>query len=93
MGSMFIDIVPEEAAEGALAEFYQQQKGAWGFLPELRCGLLNTTGRRQGLEHAEQDRARRDGPPPLRDRDHRRCTGAALDVLHRCPLEVPARRV
>jgi len=35
MGSMFIDIVPEEAAEGALAEFYQQQKGAWGFLPNF----------------------------------------------------------
>jgi uncharacterized peroxidase-related enzyme len=32
---MFIDIVPEEAAEGALAEFYQQQKGAWGFLPNF----------------------------------------------------------
>ena len=35
MGSMFIDTVPEEAAEGALAEFYQQQKGAWGFLPNF----------------------------------------------------------
>ncbi len=35
MGSMFINIVPEEAAEGALAEFYQQQKGAWGFLPNF----------------------------------------------------------
>ena len=32
---MFIDAVPEEAAEGALAEFYQQQKGAWGFLPNF----------------------------------------------------------
>jgi uncharacterized peroxidase-related enzyme len=32
---MFIDIVPEEAAEGTLAEFYQQQKGAWGFLPNF----------------------------------------------------------
>ena len=35
MGRMFIDTVPEEAAEGALAEFYQQQKGAWGFLPNF----------------------------------------------------------
>ena len=35
MGSMFIDTVPEEDAEGALAEFYQQQKGAWGFLPNF----------------------------------------------------------
>ena len=35
MGSMFIDTIPEEAAEGALAEFYQQQKGAWGFLPNF----------------------------------------------------------
>lgn len=29
---MFIDTVPEESAAGALAEFYQQQKSAWGFL-------------------------------------------------------------
>src|ERR1700712_3466702 len=35
MGSMFIDVVPEEAAEGALAEYYQQQKSAWGFLPNF----------------------------------------------------------
>ncbi len=35
MGGMFIDIVSEEAAEGTLAEFYQQQKSAWGFLPNF----------------------------------------------------------
>lgn len=32
---MFIDTVPEESAVGALAEFYQQQKRAWGFLPNF----------------------------------------------------------
>ena len=32
---MFIDTVPEESATGALAEFYQQQKSAWGFLPNF----------------------------------------------------------
>jgi uncharacterized peroxidase-related enzyme len=32
---MFIHTVPEEAAEGALAEFYHQQSGAWGFLPNF----------------------------------------------------------
>jgi uncharacterized peroxidase-related enzyme len=35
MEGMFIDIVPEGAAEGTLAEFYQQQKNAWGFLPNF----------------------------------------------------------
>lgn len=35
MRCMFIDTVPEESAEGALAEFYQQQRGAWGFLPDF----------------------------------------------------------
>src|SRR6476619_2394618 len=35
MGGMFIDTVPEESATGALAEFYQQQKSAWGFLPNF----------------------------------------------------------
>ena len=39
MGRMFIDTVPEEAAEGALAEFYQQQKGAWGFLPNFAAAF------------------------------------------------------
>ncbi len=32
---MFIDTVPEESADGALAEFYRQQKSAWGFLPNF----------------------------------------------------------
>ena len=32
---MFIDTVPEESAAGALAEFYQQQRNAWGFLPNF----------------------------------------------------------
>ena len=35
MSSMFIDTVPEESATGALAEFYTQQRGAWGFLPDF----------------------------------------------------------
>ena len=32
---MFIDTVPEESAAGALADFYQPQKSAWGFLPNF----------------------------------------------------------
>ena len=32
---MFIDTVAEESAAGALAEFYRQQKGQWGFLPNF----------------------------------------------------------
>lgn len=31
--AMFIQTVPEEAAEGALAEYYRKQRAAWGFLP------------------------------------------------------------
>ena len=30
---MFIDHVPEDAASGALADYYAQQRKAWGFLP------------------------------------------------------------
>ncbi|GAA2104262.1 hypothetical protein GCM10009841_22070 [Microlunatus panaciterrae] len=32
---MFIETIPEDAAEGPLAEFYQLQKGVWGFLPDF----------------------------------------------------------
>lgn len=32
---MFIDTVSQDAASGDLAEFYEQQKGAWGFLPNF----------------------------------------------------------
>jgi len=38
---MFIDTVPEESAAGALAEFYQQQRNAWGFLPNF-AGVFST---------------------------------------------------
>src|SRR4051794_33533069 len=30
---MFIKTVPEEAATGPLADYYEQQRSAWGFLP------------------------------------------------------------
>lgn len=36
---MFIDGVPEDAATGALAEYYAQQRGAWGFLPNYAAAL------------------------------------------------------
>lgn len=30
---MFIETIPEDAATGATAEYYQQQRKSWGFLP------------------------------------------------------------
>lgn len=30
---MFIDAVPEQDATGVVAEYYQQQRALWGFLP------------------------------------------------------------
>lgn len=38
---MFITAVPENAASGALAEYYQQQRAAWGFLPNY-AGAFST---------------------------------------------------
>ena len=52
---MFIDTVEESAATGPVAEYYQQQRAAWGFLPNYApafsprpdvgqaWNLLNTT--------------------------------------------------
>ena len=36
---MFIDAVPESAATGPLADYYQQQRGAWGFLPNYAAAF------------------------------------------------------
>lgn len=38
---MFIDTVPEDAASGALADYYRQQRAAWGFLPNY-AGAFST---------------------------------------------------
>lgn len=58
---MFIDAVPEENAQGALGEYYEQQRRAWGFLPNYAAAfstrpdvaaawnLLNTTVR-EGMD-------------------------------------------
>lgn len=58
---MFIDAIPEENAQGSLGEYYQQQRGAWGFLPNYAAAfstrpdvaaawnLLNTTIR-EGMD-------------------------------------------
>src|SRR6478752_8813675 len=31
---MFIETVPESAADGAVADYYEKQRRAWGFLPD-----------------------------------------------------------
>src|SRR3954451_19599687 len=36
---MFIDTVPEDAATGALADYYRQQRAAWGFLPNYAASF------------------------------------------------------
>src|SRR3954451_12256920 len=36
---MFIDTVPEDAATGALADYYRQQRAAWGFLPNYAAAF------------------------------------------------------
>ncbi len=36
---MFIETVPEEGAEGALGDYYEQQRGAWGFLPNYAAAF------------------------------------------------------
>jgi uncharacterized peroxidase-related enzyme len=38
---VFIDSVPGGAAEGSLADFYEQQRAAWGFLPNF-AGAFST---------------------------------------------------
>lgn len=36
---MFIETIPEDSATGPLAEFYEQQKQAWGFLPNYAAAF------------------------------------------------------
>src|SRR5947209_14095964 len=38
-GAMFIDVVPEAAATGPLADYYRQQRAAWGFLPNYAAAF------------------------------------------------------
>ncbi|WAX57971.1 peroxidase-related enzyme [Jatrophihabitans cynanchi] len=38
---MFIDAIAEDAATGAVAEYYRQQRAAWGFLPNY-AGAFST---------------------------------------------------
>jgi hypothetical protein len=71
-GVVFIDTAPEDAATGPLADYYRQQRAAWGFLPNYAAAFstrpdvaqgwntLNTTIRRCRAEWggAEPARAR-----------------------------------
>lgn len=36
---VFIDTVPEDAATGALADYYREQRAAWGFLPNYAAAF------------------------------------------------------
>jgi alkylhydroperoxidase family enzyme len=37
--AVFIDAVPEQDATGAVAEYYEQQRAAWGFLPNYAAAF------------------------------------------------------
>jgi uncharacterized peroxidase-related enzyme len=37
--AVFIDAVPEQTATGAVAEYYQQQRDAWGFVPNYAAAF------------------------------------------------------
>jgi uncharacterized peroxidase-related enzyme len=58
-GRMFIDTVPEESADGALAEFHALQRGAWGFLPNY-AGAFSTRPE-VGMAWTQLNKSVRDG--------------------------------
>jgi uncharacterized peroxidase-related enzyme len=39
MAGVFIDAITEDAATGALADYYRQQRSAWGFLPNYAAAF------------------------------------------------------
>src|SRR3954453_17350982 len=41
---MFIKTVPEDAATGPLADYYEQQRSAWGFLPNYAGAFSSRPG-------------------------------------------------
>jgi len=45
---VFIDTVPADAARGGLAEFYEQQRAVWGFVP----GYVHAFSTRPEVAHA-----------------------------------------
>ena len=74
---MFIETVPEERAEGPLAAYYEQQKAAWGFLPNYAAAF--STRPEVALAWGGLNKAVRDGM------DRRRfeiATIAAARALH-----------
>ena len=56
---MFIETVPEERAEGPLAAYYEQQKAAWGFLPNYAAAF--STRPEVALAWGALNKAVRDG--------------------------------
>jgi uncharacterized peroxidase-related enzyme len=45
---VFIDTVPEDAAAGPLADYYRQQRAAWGFLPNYAAAFSTRPDVAQG---------------------------------------------
>ena len=92
-GPMFIDTVPEEHAEGALAEYFQQQRGAWGFLPNYAAAF--STRPEVAAAWNLMNKTVRDGMD--RRRFEIATIGAARALgstyLHGRPFKVPAGRV
>lgn len=87
---MFIEAVPEEAAEGALANYYRQQRAGWGFLPNYAAAFSTRPDVAQAWNALNA--TIRDGMDRRRfeNRDDRGGPRSTLDVLHRSALQVPS---
>ena len=89
---MFIEVPDESALEADVADWYERQRNAWGYLPNyapafaLRPDVAEAWNTLNGAMRAH-------GPPAFRDRDDRRGPRVPVDVLHGGALQVPPRRL
>ncbi len=90
---MFITGPDEAEGDPAVADWYERQRAAWGYLPKLCPRVRHAPRRRRGVEHVEQRGAGQHGPAPLRAGHDRRGTRVPLDVLPGGALQVLARSV
>ena len=91
-GPMFISGVDEDVAR-ARSPSTTRASGRPGASCPTTPRPSRPAPRSPGRGTPSTRRARRDGPATVRDRHDRRGPGAAVDLLHRRPLGVPARRL
>ena len=90
---MFIEAPDESTVDDDVADWYERQRDAWGYLPNYAPAFATRPDVAEAWNTLNNAVQRTHGSSAIRARHDRRRSRLPLHVLHGRPLQVPSRRL